>query len=83
MGSTVEWAEITSVIIPLCSVVVGAALWIVKLIGDLKSEVAAFKTEVAKDYASMATLEKFEDRLMAAIDKLGDRLDRRDNKSGA
>lgn len=44
------------------------------MLSDVKTELSAFKQEVAKDYASMATLEKFEDRLMAAIDKLGDRL---------
>lgn len=74
MTGTIEWAEITQTLIPISAVVVGAVLWIDKRIDAVKTEMAEFKQEVAKEYASMATLEKFESRLLAAIDKLGDRL---------
>lgn len=77
MSPVITWAELTTIIFPVSTIVVGAVLWIQKLIGDLKTDLAAFKTEVAKDYASMDTLEKFETRLLSAIDKLGDRLDKR------
>lgn len=77
MAGLINWSDITGIIIPIGTLVVGSVVWITKMFSDVKSELSAFKQEVAKDYASMATLEKFEDRLMAAIDKLGDRLDRR------
>jgi hypothetical protein len=76
MGA-MNWNDLVTIAIPLASVVVGAVLWVTRLIGDLKDSLASFKQEVAKEYASMATLEKFEDRLMSAIDRLGDRIDKR------
>ncbi len=76
MGA-MNWNDLVTIAIPLASVVVGAVLWVTRLIGELKDSLASFKQEVAKEYASMATLEKFEDRLMSAIDRLGDRLDKR------
>lgn len=75
--ANISWGDITTVAVPLASVVIGAVLWIVKLVGEIKDSLAAFKQEVAKEYASLATLEKFEMRLLSSIDKLGDRLDRR------
>lgn len=76
MGA-MNWNDLVTIAIPLASVLIGAVLWVTRLMSDLKEDLSLFKQEVAKEYASMATLEKFEDRLMAAIDKLGDRLDRR------
>lgn len=38
-------------------------------------ELAAFKTEVARDYASAKMVEQVESRVVSAIDRLGDRLD--------
>lgn len=76
MGA-MNWNDLVTIAVPLASVLIGAVLWITRLMSDLKEDLSLFKQEVAKEYASMATLDKFEDRLMAAIDKLGDRLDRR------
>lgn len=39
------------------------------------ADLAAFKTEVARDYASTKMVEQVEFRVVAAIDRLGDRLD--------
>jgi hypothetical protein len=40
------------------------------------ADLAAFKTEVAQQYASMKALDAVEGRVVAAIDGLGGRLDR-------
>lgn len=42
----------------------------------LRAELAAFRTEVAKEYVSTLTLERLEERLLAAIERIGDRLDK-------
>lgn len=39
------------------------------------ADLAAFKTEVAHDYASAKMVEQVEGRVVSAIDRLGDRLD--------
>jgi len=41
----------------------------------VKADLAAFKTEVARDYASAKMVEQVESRVVSAIDRLGDRLD--------
>lgn len=77
MNGAINWSDITTVVIPIGSVAIASVLWITKMLTDVKTELSVFKQEVAKEYASMATLEKFEDRLMSAIDRLGDRIDKR------
>lgn len=42
----------------------------------LARELGEFKAEVARDYVSHATLERLEARVIDAINRLGDRLDR-------
>jgi hypothetical protein len=42
----------------------------------LEVELADFKTEVAKNYASIRLIEQLESRIVNAIERLGDRLDR-------
>ena len=42
----------------------------------LTEDVAAFKLTVAKEYVTVAGLREIEDRMVAAIERLGDRLDR-------
>lgn len=42
----------------------------------VSEDLAAFKTEVAQQYASMKALDAVEGRVVAAIDGLGGRLDR-------
>lgn len=41
----------------------------------VEADLAAFKTEVARDYASAKMVEQVEGRVVSAIDRLGDRLD--------
>jgi hypothetical protein len=45
-------------------------------IGDVKKDLAEFKVHVASTYASHDTIRQVEERLIAAIDRLGDRLDK-------
>lgn len=42
----------------------------------VKSDLGAFKIEVAQTYASHQTIVEMEERVTAAINRLGDRLDR-------
>lgn len=42
----------------------------------VRADLAAFKTEVAKDYASNTMITQMEERLVTAIERLGDRLDK-------
>lgn len=42
----------------------------------LAKEQSDFKTEVARDYASVRLLDQMEGRVVSAINRLGDRLDR-------
>lgn len=53
-----------------------AAATALKRLDELKSELGAFKQEVARDYASNRMIEQMESRLVTAIERLGDRLDR-------
>lgn len=41
----------------------------------VRADLAAFKTEVARDYASNRMIEQMEERLVKAIERLGDRMD--------
>lgn len=45
-------------------------------VGRIKSDIADFKVHVAANYASNSTIEQMESRLIEAINRLGDRLDR-------
>jgi hypothetical protein len=40
-----------------------------------EADLAAFKEQVARDYVSQMLLEKMEDRVTGAVNRLGDRLD--------
>ena len=75
MQGGINWSDL-NVLIPLGSVIVGSVLWVVRSNGALKDQLTDFKLEVARDYASLATLEKFESRLLATVEKLGDRLEK-------
>jgi predicted nuclease with TOPRIM domain len=51
-------------------------------IDSLNADLAAFKEHVARDYASNRMIEQMEARLVAAINRLGDRLDRAFDRVG-
>ncbi|MFG1399811.1 hypothetical protein [Roseixanthobacter pseudopolyaromaticivorans] len=42
----------------------------------LSADLAKFREQVAKDYVSRESMRELEDRVVGAIDKLGDRFDR-------
>lgn len=45
-------------------------------ISDVKDDLHEFKLEAAKTYATAATIKEVEERVVSAITRLGDRLDR-------
>lgn len=68
-----EWTDFVSFIsLPLAAVV--AYLW--KQIQTCKADLAAYKTEVAKEYASIIYLKDVETRIMRKLDKIEDKVDR-------
>lgn len=70
----------------LCIAVAGGiALWAVRVnrgesaatrVERVERDLADFKERVARDYATAAMVAAVESRVVAAIDRLGDRLDR-------
>ena len=68
-----EWTDFVSFIsLPLAAVV--AYIW--KQTQVCKVDLAAYKTEVAKEYASIVYLKDMENRIVARIGKIEDKLDR-------
>jgi len=76
LAGTITWGEILTIVLPVVSTAIGIYGWANGQIGSLRKELTSFREEVAKEYVSQATLEKFEARILTAIDRLGDRLDR-------
>jgi hypothetical protein len=58
----------------------GAIWFLWSRINSVREALNAFELGVAKDYVSSKNMRDLEDRLTAAIDRLGDRLDRRFEK---
>ncbi len=68
-----EWTDLIPLIsLPLIALTAG--IW--KQIQNCKADLAAYKTEVAKDYASMKYLKDVETRIMTQLEKIEDKLDR-------
>lgn len=68
-----EWTDFVAFIsLPLVAVV--TYIW--RQTQNCKSDLAAYKTEVAKDYASIVYLKDMENRIVARIDKIEDKIDR-------
>lgn len=68
-----EWTDFVSLIsLPLVAIV--AYIW--RQAQTCKADLAAYKTEVAKDYASITFLKDMEDRIVSRIGKIEDKLDR-------
>ena len=75
MNTPVVWEQIA----PLLGVVaiVGGAFWRAwSLVQSVRDELAALRLEVAREYVSAQSAREMEVRLAAAIERLGDRLDR-------
>jgi len=76
---SMEWTDFIAFIsLPLIAVVAG--MW--RQIQNCKADLAAYKTEVAKDYASILYLKDMEDRIVSRIGKIEDKLDRYANGMG-
>jgi len=75
LDGSISWNEVINVVFPIVGVVIAAYGWGNRQLGEMRKEFASFREEVAKEYVSNSTLEKFEQRLLAAVEKLGDRLD--------
>ena len=68
-----EWTDFVSFIsLPLIAVV--TYLW--RQTQSCKADLAAYKTEVAKEYASILYLKDVETRILSHLDKIEDKLDR-------
>lgn len=68
-----EWTDFVSFIsVPLAAVV--AYLW--RQSQACRADLAAYKTEVAKEYASILYLKDMENRIVERIGKIEDKLDR-------
>lgn len=63
-------------LIPAATAILGIQAWLWKQLSDIRKDHAMFREQVARDNVTHATLEKFENRLILSVDKLGDRLDR-------
>lgn len=68
-----EWTDFVSFISVPLAVVVG---YIWKQTQSCKADLAAYKTEVAKEYASIGHLKDVEGRIMRKLDKIEDKVDR-------
>lgn len=76
MGETgITWGEVTGIILPVVTLAVGSVIWIQKQINDVRKDLADYKETVAKEYVTQATMEKVEERILQAINRLGDRFD--------
>ena len=68
-----EWTDFIAFIsLPLVALMAG--MW--RQIQNCKADLAAYKTEVAKDYASMKYLKDVETRIVSHLEKIEDKLDR-------
>lgn len=51
-------------------------------LGQTERDLAAFKLQVAREYATMSVIKNIEERILAAVERLGDRLDRVIDRNG-
>ncbi len=68
-----EWTDlITFISLPLIALMAG--MW--RQVQNCKADLAAYKTKVAEDYASMKYLKDVETRIVSHLEKIEDKLDR-------
>lgn len=81
MSGAITW-EAIAFLLPIFGA--GAGVWYrlhTQILG-VQRELDAFKLEVAKSYATQASIHQVEERVVQAIERLGDRLDKfLDNRS--
>jgi phosphate uptake regulator len=74
MQTPITW-EVALALLTLVAAGVGVTWKIFSAIGEVRDEVAKHKLEVARDYASIATVARIEERFTATADKLIARID--------
>jgi hypothetical protein len=75
MNTPIAWEQIAP-LIGIVAVVAGAFWRAWSMVQSVRDEIAAMRLEVARDYVSARSAREIETRLAAAIERLGDRLDR-------
>lgn len=75
LDGAISWSDVFTIVGPTVAAALTIYGWATTQFNELRKDHALFREEVAKEYVSQSTLEKFESRLLAAIDRLGDRLD--------
>lgn len=63
-------------LLPVGAAMLAIQAWVWKQLSDIRKDHSQLREQVARDNVTHATLEKFENRLIASVDKLGDRLDK-------
>ena len=75
----VTWGTISlvmSAIVVASGIVVSALLWVYRELNNLRSDLSAFRIQVAQDYVNSAALKHFEERFEASFQRLANRVDR-------
>lgn len=75
----VTWGTISLVlssIIVSSGIIVSALLWVYRELNNLRSDLSAFRIQVAQDYVSIGALKHFEERFETSFQRLMDRVDR-------
>lgn len=85
MTGTVTWeilAWVIGVQTTTITIVLGAVFWVQRQLASerdarakVKDELAQFREEVARNYATTETLRQIEERMEAGFNRLGDRFD--------
>ena len=75
MNASIQWTDLATALGMLVMLI--GALWRGwAMVQAVRDELAGFKLRVAEKYVSSDSLREIEDRLVAAIERLGERLDR-------
>lgn len=70
------WLQIAGLLVPGAGALMGVWYRLHNQIIANQTALADFKLQVAKEYATTAAIKEVEDRIVQAIDRLGDRLDK-------
>lgn len=82
MNAPIEWEQLAP-LVGVVAIVAGAFWRAWSMVQSVRDEIAAMRLEVARDYVSARSAREIEMRLTAAIERLGDRLDRAFDKAGS
>jgi hypothetical protein len=82
MNAPIEWEQLAP-LVGVTAIVAGVFWRAWSMVQSVRDEIAAMRLEVARDYVSARSARDIEMRLAAAIERLGDRLDRAFEKAGS